>query len=254
MRLQDKVAVVTGGARGIGAAICERYAAEGARVIVADLLETEAQALARSLGHGALAVPLDVTRQASIDAMVARVVQEAGRIDVLVNNAGRSAARPFDEVSDEDWQADLDLKLMAAVRTVRLVIPHMRKVGGGRIINIVNLGGKQPGARSMPTSVSRAAGMALTKALSKDLAADQITVNAVCIGTIKSAQHERTWRQAGSPGTLDQWYVERGKSIPLGRVGEAKEVGDLIAFLASERAAYLTGTAINLDGGTSAVL
>ena len=256
--LRGKVALITGASEGIGRATALRLAQEGANVAIAarrpDVLEATAATIRQESGSDVLAVPTDVSKAEDLRRFVAAAVERFGRIDVLVNNAGRSAARPFDEVSDEDWQADLDLKLMAAVRTVRLVIPHMRKVGGGRIINIVNLGGKQPGARSMPTSVSRAAGMALTKALSKDLAADQITVNAVCIGTIKSAQHERTWRQAGSPGTLEQWYVERGKSIPLGRVGEAEEVGDLIAFLASERAAYLTGTAINLDGGTSAVL
>jgi 3-oxoacyl-[acyl-carrier protein] reductase len=168
-----------------------------------------------------------------------------------VNNAGRSFARSFLEVSDEDWQSDLDLKFFAAIRTTRFAVPYMRRVGGGRVINVVNLGGKQPGARSVPTSVSRAAGIARPKALSKDLAPDRITVNAICIGMIKSAQHERSWQREGSLGTLDEWYAERGKITPLGRVGEADEVGSLIAFLASDCAAYITGTAINIDGGTS---
>ena len=130
----------------------------------------------------------------------------------------------------------------------------MRAAGGGSIVNILNLAAKAPGARSYPTSVSRAAGLALTKALSKEFAADNIRVNGVMIGLIKSGQHERTWRRSNTGDSLEDFYAERGKSIPLGRVGEAAEVGDLIAFLCSTRGAYITGVAINMDGGTSAVV
>ena len=149
------------------------------------------------------------------------------------------------------------MKLFAAIRCSRLAIPHMKAQGGGRIINVTNLGGKAPGARSVPTSVSRAAGIALTKALSKDYAADNILVNTVCIGLIKSGQNDRRWeRERGqNPGlTRDQYYAEVGKDLPLGRVGETEEAGDVIAFLASERASYLTGVAINIDGGVSSVV
>ncbi|HLH73796.1 MAG TPA: SDR family oxidoreductase [Chloroflexota bacterium] len=256
--LHGKVGLVTGGSEGIGYATALRLAQEGAQVAIAarraDVLEAAAQRIREQSGSQVLAVPTDVVQPEQIRRFVESAAEHFGRIDVLVNNAGRSFARYFLDVSDEEWQGDLDLKFMAAVRTVRLVVPHMRQVGGGRIINVVMIGGKQPGARSVPTSVSRAAGLALTKALSKDLAADRITVNAVCVGTIKSAQHERTWRREGAPPTLEEWYAERGKNIPLGRVGEAEEVGNLIAFLASDLAAYITGTAINIDGGVSAVL
>jgi NAD(P)-dependent dehydrogenase (short-subunit alcohol dehydrogenase family) len=159
-------------------------------------------------------------------------------------------------VDEAGWQADLDLKFHAAVRAVRAALPHLRAAGGGRIVQVVAVAGKTPGAGSMPTSVSRAAGLALTKALSKDLAADRITVNAVCIGMIKSGQWVRRWQRQEAPGTLDDFYARAAEQagIPLGRVGEASEAADLIAFLVSARAAYITGVAINMDGGASAVL
>jgi NAD(P)-dependent dehydrogenase (short-subunit alcohol dehydrogenase family) len=135
----------------------------------------------------------------------------------------------------------------------------MRKAGGGRIINVTNLGGRTPGASSMPTSISRAAGIAITKGLSKDLARDNILVNTVCIGLIKSGQHEHRHaelKESNPNLTMEEFYAERVKTrgVPLGRVGEAHEAGDIITFLASERASYLTGIAINIDGGTSAVV
>jgi NAD(P)-dependent dehydrogenase (short-subunit alcohol dehydrogenase family) len=130
----------------------------------------------------------------------------------------------------------------------------LRNAGGGAVINVLNLGAKAPGPRSMPTSVSRAAGMALMKALSKELAADKIRVNGVMIGVIKSGQNARRWEREGGNESLDDFYAKIGSSIPLGRVGEAEEVGDLIAFLCSARGAYITGVAINMDGGTSAVV
>ena len=148
----------------------------------------------------------------------------------------------------------MDLKFYAAIRFSRLAIPYMKEVGGGRIINVTNLGGKQPGPNSVPTSVTRAAGIALTKAMSKDLAQHNILVNTVCIGSIKAGQHERRAAQimVDDPSmTIDAFYDQRSLNIPLGRVGEADEAGDVICFLASSRASYLTGTSINIDGGTS---
>jgi NAD(P)-dependent dehydrogenase (short-subunit alcohol dehydrogenase family) len=159
-------------------------------------------------------------------------------------------------VDDAGWQDDLDLKLFAAIRTMRLAVPHMQTAGGGSIINVVNIGAKAPRASSMPTSVSRAAGIALTKAASRDLAPHNIRVNAVCIGLIKSEQHARRARAANRMDDLDAYYAEVAKAgeVPLGRVGEAEEAADLIAFLASDRSRYISGTAINMDGGASAVV
>ncbi|MET0887285.1 MAG: SDR family oxidoreductase, partial [Mycetocola sp.] len=166
---------------------------------------------------------------------------------------GTAVAKPFLEADDDTWQADLDLKLFGAVRFSRLVIPSMIERGGGRIVNILNIGARHPPARSVPTTVSRAAGLALTKALSKEFAPQNILVNAIMIGFVKSDQWHRQWEAAGNPGTLDDWYSRLAENVPVGRIAEATELADLVAFLVSERARYITGTAINFDGGQSAV-
>lgn len=257
--LEGKVAVVTGGSDGLGRATAARLAREGAAVAIcarrADHLRAAAEAI-RQAGGRVLDVPADVTRPDDLERVVAATLERFGRIDVLVNNAGTSAARAFDTVDDAAWQADLELKLFAAIRLSRLCVPPMRRVGGGRIVNILNTAAKEPGARSLPTSVSRAAGLALTKALSKELAADRILVNAVCIGLVASAQWERRWEREGRPGTLEAFYerLARERGVPLGRIGEAAELASLVAFLASDQAAYVTGVAINLDGGLAGVV
>ena len=254
--LAGRVALITGGSEGIGRATAEELAREGARVAIcarrADLLDATAAELRAATGGEVLAVPADVSDAAQIGRCVATVADRLGPITLLVNNAGTSAARSFESVDDNAWRADLDLKLMAAVRTCRLVVPGMRAAGGGRIVNITNIGAKQPAANSLPTSVSRAAGIALTKALSKELAKDNILVNAICIGLIKSAQIQRA-AMARNPEAidLDDAYARLGANIPLGRVGEAAEVAGLIAFLLSRRGSYVTGVAINVDGGSS---
>ena len=133
----------------------------------------------------------------------------------------------------------------------------MRKAKWGRIINITTAAGKAAAGSSVPTSMSRAAGIAMTKAMSKEYASDNVLVNTVCIGSIKSGQNDRKWEATvtkGSRLTLDEYYANNGKNIPLGRVGEAIEAGDLICFLASERASYISGTAINIDGGAAPVV
>lgn len=256
--LDGKVAIITGGSEGIGRAAAQALGREGASVVICarrpDVLQRAADDVAESTGAQIVPIVADVSRAAEVEHVVQATVERFGRLDILVNNAGRSANGEFEKLTDADWQDDLDLKLFGAIRASRASIPHMRAVGGGSIINILNLAAKAPGARSYPTSISRAAGLALTKALSKELAADNIRVNGVMIGLIKSGQNDRGWQRAGTGETLEAYYAERGKSIPLGRVGEAAEVGDLIAFLCSARGAYITGAAINMDGGTSAVV
>jgi NAD(P)-dependent dehydrogenase (short-subunit alcohol dehydrogenase family) len=253
--LKGKVAVVTGASEGLGRACAERFARSGARVAMcarrAQVLEAAADAIRQGTGAEVLATPADVTRPTDVEAFVAATVARFGGIDVLVNNAGTSAAAAFEAVDDRAWQADLDLKLMAAVRLCRLVIPILRARGGGAIVNVTTIGGKAPGARALPTSVTRAAGINLTKALASEYAADGIRVNTVCLGIVKSAQWERR-----APGDLDAFYrdVARERRIPLGRVGEPEEFADLVAFLASDRARFITGAAINFDGGASAVV
>jgi 3-oxoacyl-[acyl-carrier protein] reductase len=249
--LEDKVAIITGGSEGIGKASAARLAGEGAKVVIAarraDVLARAAEELSRAGGtvHGVVA---DVTQKADVERLVAEAMARFGRIDIVVNNAGTSNAFAFEAASDELWQADLDLKLHAAVRMIRAALPALKQ-RGGRIINITTPAGKQPPARSLPTSVSRAAGIALTKALSRDLAAYHILVNTVCVGMIKSAQQERMGAASGR--SVEEHYRELGKAVPLGRVGEAEEVANVVAFLASEAASYVTGASINVDGGSS---
>ena len=256
--LTGKVAVVTGGSEGIGRAAAQSLGREGASVVICarrgDVLEQAAQDVAESTGAQIVPVTADVSQGEDVERVVQTAVDRFGRLDMLVNNAGRSSAHPFESVTDEEWQADLDLKLFGAIRATRAAIPHLRQAGGGSIVNILNLGAKAAGPRSMPTSVSRAAGMAMMKALSKDSPVDKIRVNGIMIGLIKSGQHERRWRAQGTDEPLDAFYAGMASSVPLGRVGEAEEVGDLIAFLCSARGAYITGVAINMDGGVSAVV
>ena len=253
--LNDKVAIVTGGTQGIGRATALRLAEKGASVVIAargrELLDQTALEI-RAAGGKVAVVQADVSRAEDCARLVAEAVQAFGRLDILVNNAGTSATGEFEAVTDAIWQADFELKLFAAIRLARLAIPYMKLQGGGRIINITNVGAKQPRAKSMPTTVTRAAGLAFTKALSKEFAPQQILVNTVCIGSVRAGQHERKAAMAGI--AVERLYADMGKDIPLGRVGRAEEVANVIAFLASAAASFVTGSSINLDGGSSAVL
>jgi 3-oxoacyl-[acyl-carrier protein] reductase len=251
--LTGKVAIISGGSEGLGRATAERLAREGVKVAICarrkELLERAAAEIRAATGADVLARAADVTRPDDIEGFVAAVVAQYGGIDILVNNAGTSAAAAFEDVDDGAWLADFELKLMAAVRFCRLVIPHMKRRGGGRIVNVTTVGGKAPAARSLPTSVTRAAGINLTKSLAHQYATDHILVNTICLGLAKSAQIARR-----AKGDLDAFWAEVGKRVPIGRIGEASEFADLVAFLVSERAGYITGTAVNFDGGMSAVV
>lgn len=257
LHLRGSVILITGGTDGLGAALAGRLVEEGARVAVCgrdpERLEATRVGLAERGGE-VLAVRADVTRPDQVAEFVAAAAERWQRIDGLVNNAGRSAGGPFEQVGDEAWSGDLELKLLGAIRATRLVLPHLRAGGGGSILNVLAVAAKAPGAGSMPSSTSRAAGMAMTKALSKELGPDRIRVNAVLIGVIESSQWVRRAEESGRP--LEQVYAElvSAGDIPLGRVGQAGEFADLAAFLLSDRASYLTGTAINLDGGASPVI
>ena len=253
--LKGKVAVITGATEGIGRATALELAREGAKVAICarrqEPLDKTAAEIRKS-GAEVLAVSADMSKTADIERFMKAVIDRFGRIDILVNNAGTSARGKFLEIDDKVWNSDIELKVFGAIRCTRLAVPHMKKNGGGSILNITISGAKQPGAESYPTSVSRAAGLALTKALSKEFAPDNIRVNTVCIGKIKSGQHERRYTREGR--NADAYYKEMSKEIPLGRVGEAEEVANVITFLVSDAASYVTGTSVNLDGGISGVL
>lgn len=259
--LKDKIALITGGSDGIGRAIAHTLAKEGATVIICarrpDVLERTVEDIRASTNSTAIGITCDITNPDHITDMFGKILSDFHRIDILVNNAGTSSAHIFEEVKDEEWEYDLDLKLFGAIRCSRAAIPHMKRSGGGRIVNITTPGGKAPAPGSVPTSVSRAAGIALTKEMSKDYASDNILVNTVCVGLIKSGQWVRRWENAsqnGDSSSLENFYVNMGGKIPMGRVGEAAEVADLVAFLVSDRGSYITGTAINIDGGLSPVV
>ncbi|MFZ0215845.1 MAG: SDR family oxidoreductase, partial [Candidatus Dormiibacterota bacterium] len=252
--LDGRVVLVTGGSDGLGAATAARLVAEGARVAICGrdagrLERTEAHL--RTLGGDVLAVRADVTQPEDVERLVATTVARWSRLHALVNNAGTSAALPFAEVTDDVLESDLQLKLFGAVRVSRAAYPHLRAASSAAVVNVLALAGKLPGPRSAPTSLSRAAGIALTKVLSKEWGADGIRVNGVLVGLIASGQWERRAAQRGVP--VEEVYREMAANgaIPLGRVGRAEEFADVVAFLLSARSSYLTGTAINVDGGSS---
>lgn len=256
--IAGRVAIVTGGSAGIGMATARLLAAEGARVVICARdkarLEGAAQQIAQETNGQLEAVAADVRDAGEIEKLFSAARQAFGPVSILVNNAGTAAAGRFNTVSDEVWEADLNLKLFGAIRCSRLALPDMLAAGWGRIVNLTAISGKTPGAGSLPTSVSRAAGIALTKALSKEVAGSGITVNTVCIGTVKSAQIDRMTAAMYPNLSLEDAYAEQAKTIPAGRVPDASEAADLIGFLVSARAGYITGVAINFDGGVSAAV
>jgi NAD(P)-dependent dehydrogenase (short-subunit alcohol dehydrogenase family) len=257
LHLDGKVVLITGGTDGLGAALADRLVEEGARVAVCGrdpgrLAATGQRLLAA--GGDAIAVRADVTELPDLERFVETAVSRWGRIDGLVNNAGKSATGRIDQVSDEDWAEDLSLKVLGAVRCTRLAVPHMAAAGGGAIVNVLNVGSKAPGAGSLPTAASRAAGLAITKAASKDLGGQGIRVNAVLIGLVESGQWRRRAEAAGQAEEDLYRQMAQGGGIPLGRVGRPGEFADLAAYLLSDRSSYVTGSAVNLDGGSSPVL
>ncbi|MCS7001432.1 MAG: SDR family NAD(P)-dependent oxidoreductase [Dehalococcoidia bacterium] len=256
--IAGKVAVITGGSAGIGRATAERLAAEGALVAICArdpvAIEHAADEIRRATGATVIAFTADVRDPAAITRFFAHVRAQLGPVAILVNNAGTAAAAHFSALDDATWEADLNLKLLGAIRCSREALPDMQARRWGRIVNLTAIAGKAPGPGSMPSSVSRAAGIALTKALSKDVAGDGVTVNTVCIGFVRSAQIDRQTAALYPTLDLEAAYAERGKTVPVGRIAYASEAADLIAFLVSERAGYITGTAINFDGGLSAVV
>jgi NAD(P)-dependent dehydrogenase (short-subunit alcohol dehydrogenase family) len=253
LNLTDKVVLVTGGSDGLGRALCHGLVAEGAKVALCGRDPDRVEDVRTSLvdaGGDVVGVPADVTVASQLERFCEAAVARWDRIDGVVNNAGRQLAGPIDGTDDAIWEEDLQLKLLAAVRLTRLALPHLR-ASQGAIVNTLAISAKAPGAGTTPTSVSRAAGMAFTKAMSKELGPDGIRVNAVLIGVIESGQWERRAAAAGTDPAAFYERIAGDLAVPLGRVGRAEEFSDLVCFLLSERAAYVTGNAINLDGGLS---
>jgi 3-oxoacyl-[acyl-carrier protein] reductase len=253
--LAGRTAVITGGSKGIGFAIASSFAASGAEVaIIARGRETLDEAV-KTLGSGGrrvVGIQGDVAKAADIVRAYDEAMKALGKIDIVVNNAGTSATGPFEKLTDEILQHDLDQKLFAAVRLTRLVWPQMKERRWGRVINVLNIGAKAPRGGSAPTSITRAAGMALTKVLSHEGAPHNVLVNALLVGFIEADQHVQAAKKAGIE--LKDYVAARAKEIPLGRIGRAEEFANMACFLASDAGSYITGDAINIDGGRSPVV
>ena len=251
LNLQNKVIVVTGGTDGLGRALVRRLSSCGALIATGGRNVSRREALAQEIPE-ALVYDVDLLQPAQRAAFAEAVIARYGHIDALVNNAGKSAASAVADSTDEEWREDYELKVIAASDLVRRFLPIFRD--GGSILNIAATKGKAPSSGSTPTSASRAAGLALTKALADELAPRGIRVNALVIGLIESGQWER---RAAASGLTTQEFMEvaaTAMKVPLGRFGRLDEFADVASFLLSERASYITGAALNLDGGLSPVL
>ncbi len=251
--LSGRRAVVTGGSKGLGAAIAQELVGEGAAVAICARSETELAATAARLRAGGgqvFAQVADVTRPDEVERFIATSAQRMGGIDILVNNAGRAQPGGFATLTDADWQADLDVKLFSQIRCSRAALGHLRASGGGAIININAVYGRQPDPAFFATTVARAACLAFTKALAMEVARDGILVNSVNIGFVRTPQWHNI-HQRRAPELPEEAFLATlaAAEVPLGRFGEPEEVAGLVAFLASRRASYITGASIDVAGG-----
>jgi 3-oxoacyl-[acyl-carrier protein] reductase len=253
--IEGRRALVTGGSKGIGLAIAEELVDEGVDVAVCSRNEEEVRAAAEQLRarrDGAIvhAVRADVTDARQVHDFVTDSARTLGGIDFLVNNAGRAHPGNFETLDDDDWRADLDVKLFSLIRCSREVLPHMRSAGGGRIVNISAVYGRYPDPAFFATSVNRAAGLSFTKALAMEVAEDNILVNSVNIGFVVTPQWDNIHRRRAPDADRDEFFASlAAKEVPLGRFGTVDEVSGIVAFLLSRRAGYITGASVDVAGG-----
>jgi NAD(P)-dependent dehydrogenase (short-subunit alcohol dehydrogenase family) len=258
--MDGRVALITGSSRGLGRAMALKFAGSGAHVCIVgrrqDLLEATAKEV-NAAGDGKVcAVSADMWQAADIERMVQTAEKELGPVDILVNNAGSSQRGDFLTLSDEDWKSDIELKLFGAIRACRLVIPGMQQRKWGRIINVLNTGAKATAPAGYPTAVSRAAGMSLMKGLAGEFAKDNILVNGLLVGRIESDQWLKRWEATNKEKSYDAYLLDMAQTqkLPMGRLGTAEEFANMAAFLCSDAGSYITGCAINVDGGLCPVV
>jgi len=252
VKLEGKIAVVTGAARGIGRAICARYAAEGAFVFVADLDAAAAGRAAAAIGPRATALPLDVTRQDSIDAMLAAVVAQQGRLDILVNNAGIFDLAPIVEITRESYRRVFAVNVEGALFVLQAAARQMiAQGGGGRIINLASQAGRRGEALVAVYCASKAAVISLTQSAGLDLIKHGINVNAIAPGVVDNEHWDHVdslfARYEGlAPG---EKKGQVGAAVPFGRMARPDEIAGMAVFLASEDASYVVAQTYNVDGG-----
>jgi 3-oxoacyl-[acyl-carrier protein] reductase len=253
--LKNKVALVAAGSRGLGRAVAEELAAEGASLLLcardAQTLAETAAAIAESSGAHVLAVPADVTVIDDIKRLVEAGIERFGRIDILVTNAGGPPAGTFDKLTREQWDEAIRLTLLSAVELARQVLPGMKERRWGRIINITSIAVKQPVDGLLLSNSLRAGLTGFARTLANEVAPDGITVNNVLPGYTRTERLEHLVEfMAEKQGiSVDDFRGTWEKEIPMGRLGDPRELAATVAFLASERASYITGTSIQVDGG-----
>lgn len=253
--LRDKTALVTGGSKGIGRAVARALAAEGARVMIcardAENLARTAREIEAGTGRRVETFAVDLGEREGVAGAAVEAARRLGRLDILVNNAGAIKAGDFLTTPDEAWLDGWRLKLLGYIRMAREVFPHMQRQGGGRIVNVVGAAARNPAATYMMGGAANAALINFTKALADLGASSNILVTAVSPGPVKTERWEALTRQqaAAAGKDVETFEKERATGFPLGRIALPEEVADLVCFLASERASFLTGIAITVDGG-----
>lgn len=253
LELRDRSYLITGGSDGLGLALAHTLVREGANVAVCGRDEARLTIARELLGPEALCVAADVTKTEELDGFIDATLSTFGRLDGAVNNAGRSSATSVASSNDAAWREDYELKVIAALHLSRRVLDALEATSGA-ILNVLAVMARTPGANSTPTAASRAAGLAMTKALASEVGPRGIRVNAILIGLIESGQWVRRAQEANVDVATFYRRMADASKIPLGRLGRAEEFADLASFLLSPRASYVTGVGVSIDGGLSPVI